>query len=293
MKNKGVLYVLLAGILWGTMGVFVRNLNAYGLQALEITVLRVLTAFLVVGLYLLMFKRELLKIRLKDLWCFLGTGVVSLFFFSTCYFRSMNYVNLATAAILLYTAPVFVMLISIWLFREKLTKSKLLALVMAFAGCVLVSGIADVSSLQPKGLLLGIGSGFFYALYSIFSRYAINKGYQSWTIIFYTFLFCLVACLFAVDWTVIGTAVAAHQDIWLWALGLGIVTGFLPYLFYSKGLETLESSKASIFASMEPVVSAIFGVVVFHEVLTLMSVAGIALVLAAVIILSLTEKKAN
>ena len=159
-QSKSALCVLLAGTLWGSMGLFVRKLNAVGLYALDIVQLRIAISLVLVGLYLLIFARDKLRVRLRDLWCFAGTG--------------MQEASLSVMAVLLYTSPAFIMLLSVLLFRETLTRQKLLALVLTFTGCCLVSGLGSGSAVSMKGLLLGLGSGFFYALYSIFSRYAIE-----------------------------------------------------------------------------------------------------------------------
>ena len=172
-QSKSALCVLLAGTLWGSMGLFVRKLNAVGLYALDIVQLRIAISLVLVGLYLLIFARDKLRVRLRDLWCFAGTGIVSLLLFSWCYFSGMQEASLSVMAVLLYTSPAFIVLLSVLLFRETLTRQKLLALVLTFAGCCLVSGLGSGSAVSMKGLLLGLGSGFFYALYSIFSRYAI------------------------------------------------------------------------------------------------------------------------
>jgi len=290
---KGSIFVLIAAAFWGTMGVFVRNLNQAGLASLEITQIRITVGFFCIGLYLLLFRRDLLKIRLKDLWCFLGTGIVSLLLFSTCYFKSIEIgVSLSTAAILLYTAPIFVMLMSLVLFKEKLTFIKLAALILSFVGCILVSGIGGGQLGNPLGIALAIASGFFYALYSIFSRYAIQRGYGALTIVFYTFLFCSIGCAFMADWGNIAQVVFVPDwKIVLLSITLGVITGFLPYVFYSSGLEHLESSRASIIASLEPVVGTLCGMIFFHEIPTVTGVIGIFLVLIAVAALSIPMKK--
>lgn len=293
MKKRSVLAVVAAASLWGLMGLFVRRCTAAGLGSLETTQLRITVGLLLVGLYLALFHREKLRIRWRDLWCFLGTGVVSLLLFSYCYFRTMSMVSLAVAGVLLYTAPVFVMLMSILLFRERMTLPKLLALVMAVAGCTLVSGVGSGESMQLPGLLLGLGAGFFYALYSIFSRYAIQRGYDSWTITFYTFLFCAAGCALVCDWQVIGTAVSSDRGLWPWVLAMGLTTGFGAYLLYTWGLQRIESSRASILASVEPVVAALVGVFVFGESISPAGVAGIALVLGAIVVLSLPKTVNN
>ena len=133
-QSKSALCVLLAGTLWGSMGLFVRKLNAVGLYALDIVQLRIAISLVLVGLYLLIFARDKLRVRLRDLWCFAGTGIVSLLLFSWCYFSGMQEASLSVMAVLLYTSPAFIMLLSVLLFREKLTRQKLLALVLTFTG---------------------------------------------------------------------------------------------------------------------------------------------------------------
>ena len=290
MKKKALAAVLAAGTLWGTMGFFARSLYSAGFGPLEVAQTRITTGLILVGLYILLFNRSQFRVKLKDIWCFLGTGIVSLLLFSTCYFSALNYTSLAVAAILLYTAPFFVMLLSLLLFNEQMNGRKIFALFLAFAGCVLVSGVGGDTVFSWKGILLGLGSGFFYALYSIFGRYAINRGYGAWTMTFYTFLFCSVGCAFLSDWQVIGNVLISDRGNIFWVLSLGLVTAFLPYVLYSVGLEHMQSSQASILASVEPVVSAVFGVIVFHEPLSFWSVLGIAMVLSAIVVLNMKCK---
>jgi len=281
-----VLSVLLAAALWGCMGIFVRRLNAAGLYALDVVQCRITVGLVLVGLYMLLFRRRSFRVRLRDLWCFLGTGLCSLLFFSYCYFTGMTLTSLSVMAVLLYTAPMIVMLLSALFFRERITKQKLLALAMTFAGCVLVSGVGTGSALSLRALLLGLGAGLGYALYSIFGRCALNRGYDSWTILFYTFLFCAAGCAFLTDWGTIGAAVSADGSLVLWILAMGLFTGFFAYLLYTNGLSGMESSRASILASLEPVVATIAGVAVFHETLTLAGAAGVLLVLGGIAVLT-------
>ena len=290
MKQRlGPLYVLAAGTFWGSMGVFVRHFNAAGLGTMEIAWFRNLFGLLTVGGYLLLFHRELLVFRLKDLWCFAGTGLGSLFLLNVTYYTAMQYTSLAVAGVLLYTAPIFVMLLSALLFRETVTRRKLLALVLAFLGCALVSGFGSDSRISTPGLLWGLGAGITYALYSIFSRYAITRGYGSWTITFWSFVFCFLGSSFFCDWTLVG-AVLTHPAELGWAVSMGVITNFLPYVLYGLGLETMENGRASILASVEPVVATLFSVLLFRESLQISAVIGVVLVLTAILTLSHSKK---
>lgn len=286
MKKKlSMLYILLAGSLWGSMGVYVRKMNAYGLSALEIVQIRITLSLIFVGVYLLLFHREYLKIRMKDLWCFIGTGLVSQLAFSWFDFTGMTITSLSVMSVLLATAPIFVMLLSLILFHEKLTRRKVLALLITFSGCFLVSGIGTAAQAPLKGILFGLASGFTYALYSIFSRYALQKGYSSWTINFYTYLTCSVGCAFLCNWKLIGQAVTLGASAVAWMIAMAFFTCFLAFILYTKGLEQVESSQASILASVEPIVATILGAICFQEYITVSGIIGIALFLVGLFVL--------
>lgn len=288
-RSLGPVYVLTAGSLWGLMGVFVRHFSALGLAPADIAWLRVLFGLIVVGIYLAVGHRELMKIRLRDLWCFAGTGIGSLFLLNLTYYTAMEHTSLAVAGVLLYTAPIFVMLLSALLFRERITARKLLALALAFLGCALVSGLGGGSRISGQGLFWGLGAGLTYALYSIFGRFAIRRGYGSWTITFWSFVFCFLAsCLFC-DRQALAPVCAEPLQLG-WAAAMGVITAFLPYVFYGMGLERMEPSRASILASVEPVVAALCSVLLFREPLGPGGVIGIALVLSAIVILSQKDR---
>ena len=97
-QSKAAIFVLLAGALWGSMGLFVRRLNAAGLYAMDVVLARMLSALLFMGVFMLLFARKSFRIRLKDLWCFLGSGIVSLLLFSLCYFSGMQVTSLNVMA---------------------------------------------------------------------------------------------------------------------------------------------------------------------------------------------------
>ena len=184
-RNIGPLLIILAGCFWGSMGIFVRRLGTYGFTSAQIVSIRVTLAALFFCLILFVKDRGGFRIRARDIPLFLGLGFGSILFFTVCYFTAIRMMPLSTAAILLYTAPTIVMLLSAFLFHERITRIRLIAVACAFAGCCLVSGIGTGTHLTPAGILYGLGAGFGYALYTIFSRYALQRGYSSSTINFY------------------------------------------------------------------------------------------------------------
>ena len=292
MKKLAPFLVILAGCLWGTMGIFVRHLNAIGLQSMEIVEARsVLTA---VGMFaaLALFRRDLLKTKAKDLWIFVGGGMASVILFNFCYFQTIQRASLSTAAILLYTSPVFVLLLSVPLFGEKLTRKKLICLVLAITGCALASGVASGGmALSPMTLLLGLGSGFGYGLYSIFSRFALQRGYHPITITAYIFLFGALGGIPLTDFGQITQVVRADGGNLIYLEVYTLVTTIVPYISYTTGLQQVENGVAAVLACIEPVMATVFGIFVFSEMPTLSGWLGILLVLIALTALNLQPKK--
>lgn len=293
MKNKfSAIYVLAAGSLWGFMGLLVRTLNIVGLGSMEICFIRGAVAFICMLSGLLIFDRKALKIRLKDVWCFVGTGAFSVAFFNYCYFKTMTLTSLSVAAVLLYTAPTFVMLMSAVLFKERLSGIKLAALGLAFVGCAFVSGIVGGGgTLSATGILYGLGAGFGYALYSIFGRYALERNYSSVTISFYTFLFATVATFFFVDAGAVFVTLGSSAGLLVKTVLLVLMVTLLPYLSYTKGLDGMENGTASVLASIEPVVATLVGVFIYKEEMTLQNLIGICLVLGSIVLINVNTKK--
>lgn len=293
-STLGTVFVLFAGILWGCIGYFADKLAIAGFGSLDVAFLRPFFAFLLFACYILVFNRSAVKIRLRDLWCFLGTGVVSIAMLNFCYFTALRLTSMAIAAILLYTAPVFVLVLSVPFFGEKFTVKKAVAAAMVLSGCVLVSGIFSGGSerLTLPAFLFGIGSGISYGLYSIFGRFALNRGYSTDTINFYNFLFASAAMAFFADFKNIGSVVKAAPASILWAVGIAFFATLLPYIFYTIGLSKVENGVACILVCIEPVTAALVGTFILRQPLPgVISVCGMVLVLLAILISNIRFKK--
>ena len=291
MKKLAPFLVILAGCLWGTMGIFVRHLNAIGLEAMEIVEARAVLTAAAMFAALVVFRRDLLRVNIRDLWVFAGGGIVSVILFNFCYFQTIQRASLSTAAILLYTSPVFVLLLSVPLFGEKLTKKKILCLMMAITGCALSSGLAGGMALSPMTLLFGLGSGFGYGLYSIFSRFALQKGYHPITITAYIFLFGALGGLPLTDFGQLIRVAGADGSNLAYLGAYTLVTTIVPYISYTTGLQQVENGVAAVLACIEPVMATVFGIFFFSEMPDLSGWLGILLVLIALTALNLQPKK--
>lgn len=288
----GTVLVLLAGISWGASGVFVRFFTELGMSAMQLTLFKCFIPGIVLLLYTGLFRRDVLKVKLKDLWVFVCLGVVSLTFFTWCYFSTIQATSMSAAAILLYLAPMFVMLMSSALFREKITTTKAIACLLAFAGCVCVSGfIGNAVPIPARALATGLLSALGYALYSIFGQIALNKGYDPLTLPTYAFLFAGLSALpFAHPAEIAAAAsLLPAWKFWGMLVLMACMVSLLPYICYSNGLLRSTPGRASITASIEPVTATVLGALFFHELPDVWGYLGIALVIGAIVLLNVKK----
>ena len=283
----GPILIIIAACFWGSMGIFVRGLAEYGFSPIQIVAIRITLAALMFSGLLLAKDRKGFKISPRDIPLFLGLGFGSILFFTICYFSAITIMPLSTAAILLYTSPIWIVLMSAVFFREKMNAKKLVALALAFGGCVLVSGISG-EGISLKGLLFGLGSGIGYGLYSILGTVALRR-YSPYTVTTYTFSLAAIGSWFISSPTDMLSKFSVASDLsWLvfFCILTALVTAVIPFLSYTLGLRTVEASKAGILATLEPMVATVIGITCFSEALTLLSGMGIFLILAAVVLLN-------
>ena len=286
MRKHDVL-ILLAGALWGCIGIFTRQLNAVGVPSSGILLIRSGGCFVLFAVWALLKDRTLFRVRPGDLWLFGCFGVLATFFFTFCYYQSIAYGSLSAACTLMYSAPVFVMVISLFAFREKFSRRKLLALLCAAVGCALVSGLTEGhAAVSAAGVVYGLLAGIGYAFYTVCIKALSNRGYDSITINLYGWFLCALTGLLV--WGPSPAAgVLTDGRTMLLGAGLIVISGFLPSLLYSLGLRGTEAGKGAVMASVEPVVASLMGLVLFHETLTLSGIAGILLVVGAVALLNI------
>ena len=283
-KYLSHLCVLASGVLWGLIGIFNRRLTAAGFSVSSIVLVRNFGSMIVLGLLFLIKDRSIFRIRWKHVPIFLGTGVVSVLFFTLCYFSCQKLCSLAVAAVLLYTSPAFVVILSAILWKDRITKKKLIALLLALLGCTFVTGLwSGSASVTLWGAVLGVASGLFYGLYSIFGRYALAH-YKPFTVTFYTFLFAGLGALAVLRPAELAAGFAVPGAA-LTALALIVVCTVAPYLLYTFGLAGMDSGKAAILASVEPVTAAVVGVLAFGEPMRAAVLLGLGCILACVYIL--------
>ncbi len=285
-KLKGYLLVALSGTLWGTGFLYIQYILDHGLRSQDLVSWKMIVGFVTLFLCAFFKDRQLLRIDRKGFLYLVFMAIVCHILYNLAMYAAIERTNIATTVSLMYTAPVFVLLIARVAFKERLTAIKIIAVAICVVGAFLTStgGSMGVLEADVIGILLGLFTGLCYAIMNLLSK-KLLKTYKQLTILIYTFGIAFILSLS------FSNPLAAFQlefDIWFWVniLLLGTVPTALAYTLFTTGLSyNIESSKASIIATIEVPVAAIGAYLIFGQEMFGMKLVGVILVLLSIVIL--------
>ncbi len=287
-KYRGLMLLLIAVAFWGTAAPFGKYLILTRFDTLTITQARASLAFVLLSLYFVFSDHRMFRIQIRDIWKFALLGIAGLATTNFTYYFTVKESTVATAILVQYTAPVWVLLYSVWILKDEILDwMALLSLVVALAGCyfAVTSGSLREISLKGWAIVTGPLSAFSFA-YWIIATKQLLKRYLMWTMLLYMLGF---ATLF---WLCINTPldiVAKNYDaadwgyLWLFAL----VSILIPQAAFVSGLRFIEASKAGIVSILEPVFAIGAAFLMLGESLNTVQILGGLMVLAAVALLEL------
>lgn len=278
--KKGYLYVLTGATLWGTLPLACRFIYSSGSDSLTAAAARAFIAAIIFAAIFII-KGNFKEVKLKDIPFYIVygiTGVGGTFLF---YMLAIERLSTAMASILLYTAPAFVIIFSRIFYKEKITRTKLLALIGTTIGSALVLKAYEPVSFSGNilNILIGLLSGISYSLVTVLGRIAEKKASSETNsglmIIFGSLIFFFVKSPFSIPVPDINTLFGY--------IYLALFGSVLPYILYLKGLECgIDGGYASVTATVEPVVATVLCAAVFREGIEILQILGIIIVLVSV-----------
>lgn len=284
---------ILSGIFFGSGGIFIRRLIELDVDSYSVVFFRVFLALPILIMWLLIVDKKLFYIKLKDSWIFFGAGVLGTLGLNLSYNYSITELSLSLSAILLSLAPIFVVIFSFFLFKERITLVKVSCMLLAILGSVLASGVFETASTMHwsfKGLIVGLLSAVFYSLYSIFSKVAMERKYDALTITFYSTLAITIVLFPLSNWKYMGEVISvAPLKMSAFMILHSLCTCIFPYALYTISLKYIDAGKASILCSCEPIAATIFGLLFYNEIPTILSLIGLVVTLIALGVLSLKK----
>ena len=289
MKKIAFIYIVLASMFWGTSGIFVHYIAPYGLTSFQMTFVRALIFTLCMGIYILIVDKNLFKASLKELGLF-ALGGLSFFLTASFYFYSMQLTSISTAVVLMYTAPIFVMIYSVSFLGEKFNLKKGISVTLMIIGCALVSGVVGGLKFDFLGIIIGFLSGISYSAYNIITKIQMKNKSNPLTATFYCFLTGVIVGLIASEPAKIPAILSVDiKHLIPLVFAMGICTCVLPYVLYTLALKEIDAGTATSLGILEPMAATLFSVIIFEERLGIYSFTGIVLILGAVLLLSKSE----
>lgn len=278
--------------MFGSGGVFVRTLTQNGIDSTTLLFLRFSIAIIPILIAILFTDKNLLKINLKDIpmilvcaMCIVGLNL--------CYNESMNSISLSLAAVLLSLAPIYVLIFAYVVFREKITSKKIICMILAISGCILMTGLLEnsLSSIPLHGIMAGIGAGLFWAVYLMASKKSIENGKHTYTILFYSIIFLSIGLIPFTHFNQVSSFININPVLTILFLIIHSTFSFaLPYIFSTLSLNYIDSGVSSILLSgAEPFAALIFGFLIYSEIPSILMFCGFLLTIISMTMLSKNE----
>jgi len=292
-EMHGYILIVMASVLWGTLGIFAKLSFEFGILPETLIALRLAISFATLSIILILFDRDSLKIQKADVLFFLIFGVFAIALQRISYFYAVDLTTATVAAILFYTYPVFVTLIASFFLKEKITSGELLAIALTFLGVALVVKLYDTSSLSFNlvGIIFGLFSSLFFVFYFIATKKLRNR-YSSWTLTFYGDGIGALTLTPIIAFS-LPQITEFPLQLWLLIFTIAWIPSLLAYLLYSHALKYVKASKGSVLSVLEPLSAALFSTVFIGESLEKLQIVGIALALTGVVALLRMSKATN
>ncbi|MBE6957722.1 MAG: DMT family transporter [Ruminococcaceae bacterium] len=285
-KSRALALIIISSFMFATSGIFVRLLGPYGFTSIQMTAMRGIVSAITLTVFLLLTNRKSLKISFKGILLFILSGAF-MFLAAFFYYTAMGYTTIATAVVLMYAAPIYVLLYSVLFLKEKLTPMKIAAVIVMLVGMALVSGIAGGMEFNFWGVFFAVLAGVAYAGYNIVAKLEMKHGYDPMTAMTYCYITMgLVAGSCADIPNMVELIGQSPLTLIPLILGIGLLTCAIPYLLYTVSLKVVPAGTACVLALIEPMAAIIYSVVFFNEPLTVPLVVGVVLILSAVFMIS-------
>ena len=292
-KGRGILLVLLAAACWSTSGIFISlAVEESGISPVGLAFWRDFGTFLCLLLGLSVVRPALLRVKRRDVPWLAATGAVSIGLFHFLWNTTVLVNGVSISTVAQSTAPIFVTLMAWLLWKEPLTRQKLLAIALAAAGIGLISGVSNLRQLHVTtfGLGVALAAAVAYGSFSLFAKKLIGH-YNPWTVLVYVFGFASLALLpfqlgARIPWPIPPGAMVSYASLVL----LTTVSGFG---LYTTGLRRLQASIASITANTEVPFAALLSYSILGERLDRWQVLGAILVVGGVSMVSIPQRQAK
>jgi drug/metabolite transporter (DMT)-like permease len=299
--SRGYLIAFIATVLWSTTGVLISYLSrTYSLPSLVLAFWRDLFVSFGMLVGLLVLSRARFQLD-RSHWKFMILYGLTLAIFNSMWTFSVQYNGAAVATVLAFSSPAMTAILSRIVYKEKVGWVKIISIGLSLAGMVFVSGAYNpaVWQLNAAGIIFGLLTGFFFAVYNLEGKHASDEHIDSWTALLYSFAVAtFFLFFFNLGKDLLSGKAALEEMLWLgnsvkgWGvllfLGVGPTLG--GFGLYTLSMRFISATSANLVATMEPIMTAVWAYLFFSELLTGNQFFGGLLIVAGVILLRVSEK---
>ena len=288
---KGYLFVIGAAVLWASSGVAGKSLFSGGVTPFELVQIRVTVSTVLLALVFSLHNRTLFRIRASDMAYFFLLGGVAMALVQITYFYAVSKIQVAAAIFLQYLAPILVAFYAVCFWKERLTLTKFMSLLLSLLGCYLVVGGYDIHLLRMNwvGIVSAVSSALCFAAYTLLGEKGMHR-YTPWTVLFYAFFFAAISWhLFYPPFHYLRAGYTLGQ--WGWMFYISVMGTVLPFALFFMGINLIRSTRASITATLEPISAGLFAYLFLGEGLASLQVVGGAMVVGAIVLLQLKREQ--
>ncbi|SHM24166.1 DMT family transporter [Vreelandella subglaciescola] len=289
----GMLYIALAASSWGTLGILASGLIAVGFNGFEVAALRVLLSACV----LLVISPRVLRPHLATIrrhWPILCIhSLIGVFFYNVLYFIAIEEVGVTFSVGLLYTAPIWALVFSIFILGERLSWLRSLSALGACTGVMLTLGVGGVGSTPSvMGVLLGLAAGATYALYPVIGKRAIYHVPPT-VLLFSSFLISGLAFASTPPaWDGVARLMESESlSVWMLLLTMSLFGTIFSYFLFTRGIKMVPASSVGVVTTLEPLVAIVLASALLNEHLTILQYFGIFLIVLFSILSGLLNKQ--
>lgn len=277
----GTVLVVISASGFGLLGIFAKYAFAAKVNVITLSTFRFLIAAIIMWLVLLI-RRENPLVTCKQLLALLALGISGYAVMSSLYFSAVKLIPASITAIIMYTYPVIVTLLSSQIDQERITKYKVFSLLLSFFGLVLVVGPV-IKGLNFKGVSYAGVNAVIYSLFIVLSNKLVAKINPLVVTVY-------IISAAAVTLTLMGLATgsldfAVNVRGWLAVAGTAVFSTVVAILTFFQGMKVVGPSRASIISTLEPVVATLAGFLLFSEKLIWVQIFGGMMVISAVMLL--------
>ncbi len=282
--------MILSASVWGFIGIFTRRLSAAGFGAMDISFIRMFISVVILIIILFVFDRDRLKIRKKDLWIFVFFGVFKMLS-DYFLFEAQVRINISLSTVLQLTSPYWVLLFSVLMFNEVITRRKIVAILMAFMGCIFATGLLEKGvSYDTLGVCFGFLAGLGFAVYTIGNKVILDRGYGPVTALVYILLFATICCLPFIDLGGVAGNIDSSPVI-IDILVMSLVMTLFPYYFQTYSTKYLSAVTVILIALLEVFVATLVGLFYYHESLSISNFLGLILIPMSIVIMNVNLRQ--